>query len=91
MHITAGPLFVLTWALFSWEYQARFYAAVIPVLQGARCATWLILIISISQLLITSQVSTYKCHMLGLKPGGQETRQVCEGRLRPFRYIIMYE
>lgn len=36
VHITAGPLFVLTWSLFSWAHQARFYAAVIPALQAVR-------------------------------------------------------
>lgn len=36
VHITAGPLFVMTWALFSWDYQARLYALVIPALQAVR-------------------------------------------------------
>lgn len=37
VHITTGPLFVLTWPLFSSAPEARYYAAVIPVLQGIRC------------------------------------------------------
>mmetsp|Transcript_2143 Transcript_2143/g.6389 ORF Transcript_2143/g.6389 Transcript_2143/m.6389 type:complete len:231 (+) Transcript_2143:399-1091(+) len=38
VHITTGPLFVLTWPLFSSAPEARYYAAVIPVLQGIRLA-----------------------------------------------------
>jgi len=36
VHITAGPLFMLTWPLFSWAANARFYAAVIPALNSLR-------------------------------------------------------
>ena len=36
VHITAGPLFVLMWPLFSWAPNARLYAAVIPALNSLR-------------------------------------------------------
>lgn len=36
VHITAGPLFVLMWPLFSWAPSARLYAAVIPALNSLR-------------------------------------------------------
>ena len=39
VHITAGPLFVLTWPLFSCTPQSRYFAAVIPALQALRSAT----------------------------------------------------
>lgn len=37
VHITAGPLFLLTWPLFSGAANARLYAAVIPALNSLRC------------------------------------------------------
>lgn len=37
VHITAGPLFVLMWPLFSWAPSARIYAAIIPALNSLRC------------------------------------------------------
>ncbi len=39
VHITAGPLFVLTWPLFSWAPHSRYFAAVIPALQALRSAS----------------------------------------------------
>eukprot|EP00891_Asterochloris_glomerata_P003869 jgi/Astpho2/3869/Aster-04380 len=36
VHITAGPLLVLTWPLFSWADSARWWAALTPALNMAR-------------------------------------------------------
>ncbi|KAL3159181.1 hypothetical protein ABBQ32_011165 [Trebouxia sp. C0010 RCD-2024] len=38
VHITSGPLFVLTWPLFSAGSNARYFAAVVPLLNALRLA-----------------------------------------------------